>query len=77
MIGDKKGGKSTLRLGERPELLDRLAATVAVPVKIIQVVRNPYDNIATMHRRAPRASTGFGRGTDLHSGRKAVLSEFL
>jgi hypothetical protein len=56
VIGDKKGGKSTLRLGDRPELLDRLAATVVVPVKIIQVVRNPYDNIATMHRRAPRAS---------------------
>ncbi|MGH8824409.1 MAG: sulfotransferase family protein [Jiangellaceae bacterium] len=56
VIGDKKGGKSTLRIGDRPELLDRLASTVAVPLKVIQVVRNPYDNIATMHRRAPRAS---------------------
>jgi hypothetical protein len=53
-VGDKKGGRSTLRLGQRPRLLDDLAAAVAVPVKVVHVVRNPFDNIATMCRRAPR-----------------------
>ena len=56
VIGDKKGGRSSMRLGERPELLDQLAATVGVPLSVVQVVRNPFDNIATMHRRAPRIS---------------------
>jgi hypothetical protein len=54
VIGDKKGGRSTARLGERPELLKQLATTVGVPVKLIHVVRDPYDNIASMHRWAAR-----------------------
>jgi hypothetical protein len=54
VIGDKKGGRSTVRLAARPELLARLQTTVDVPVKVVQVVRNPYDNIATMHRRGHR-----------------------
>jgi hypothetical protein len=54
VVGDKKGGRSTRRLREQPGLLDDLAAAVRVPVKVIHVVRNPFDNIATMARRAPR-----------------------
>ena len=54
MIGDKKGGRSTARLGEDIGLLDRLRATVGVDVYVVQVVRNPYDVIATMQRRAPK-----------------------
>jgi hypothetical protein len=56
VIGDKKGGRSTLRLGDDPGLLDRLRACVGVDVAVVQVVRNPFDVIATMHRRAPRRS---------------------
>ena len=54
VIGDKKGGRSTLRLRDDIELLDRLAQTVGVDVHVVNVVRNPYDVIATMHRRAPK-----------------------
>ncbi len=54
VIGDKKGGRSTLRLGDDIGLLDRLAETVAVDVHVVNVVRNPYDVLATMHRRAPK-----------------------
>jgi Sulfotransferase family len=54
VIGDKKGGRSTARLADRPELFDRLRTTAGVPVKVVQVVRNPYDNIATMYRRGHR-----------------------
>jgi hypothetical protein len=53
VIGDKKGGRSTLRLRDDIGLLDRLEETVAVDVHVVNVVRNPYDVIATMHRRAP------------------------
>lgn len=52
VIGDKKGGRSTLWLAENPALLSRLQKTVATGVKFIHVIRNPYDNIATMHQRA-------------------------
>ena len=48
VLGDKKGGMSTVRLRERPELLDQLVELVGLPLKLIHVVRNPYDNIATI-----------------------------
>jgi hypothetical protein len=54
VIGDKKGGRSTQRLRDEPALLDQLDRTVGVPVKVIHVVRDPYDNIATMYRWAAR-----------------------
>ena len=52
VIGDKKGGRSTRRLADVPSLLNRLQGTVGVPVRFIHVTRNPFDNIATMLRRA-------------------------
>ncbi|MDP9420556.1 MAG: sulfotransferase [Actinomycetota bacterium] len=59
VIGDKKGGRTTRRLADRPALLERVRRVVAIPLRIIHVVRNPYDNIATMHHR-----TGQGRPLD-------------
>ncbi|MET0146650.1 MAG: sulfotransferase, partial [Ilumatobacteraceae bacterium] len=56
LIGDKKGGRSTARLGGDISLLQRIHEVVGVDVYVVQVVRNPYDVIATMHRRAPRRS---------------------
>ncbi|HEY3248762.1 MAG TPA: sulfotransferase [bacterium] len=54
VIGDKKGGGTTKALRRSPQLLDRLAAVVGVPVRFIHVIRNPYDNISTMARRSRR-----------------------
>lgn len=51
VIGDKKGGRSTIRLSERPELLQRLQHIVRMPVHLLHVIRNPYDTIATMYQR--------------------------
>jgi hypothetical protein len=54
VVGDKRGRRTTARLAERPELLDRLATTVQMPVSVVQVIRNPIDNISTMWRRGQR-----------------------
>jgi hypothetical protein len=54
LIGDKKGGVSTVRLDANPGLLHKLRKTVGVPVKFIHVVRNPYDNIVAMYKRPPQ-----------------------
>jgi hypothetical protein len=56
VVGDKRGRATTARLADQPELLDRLAAAVGVPVSVVQVVRDPFDNIATMWRRAPSST---------------------
>ncbi len=52
VIGDKHGGGATLRIMAWPRILERLQKKVQVPVKIIHVFRNPFDNITTMARRA-------------------------
>jgi hypothetical protein len=54
VIGDKKGGSSNHRLVKNPELLQDLKETVGVDLKIIHVIRNPYDNISTMSKRIGR-----------------------
>ncbi len=46
VIGDKKGAGSSQALLRKPELLDRLKRTVKLPVRMIHVVRNPYDTIS-------------------------------
>jgi hypothetical protein len=51
VIGDKEGGMSNLRLRRKPELLDMLKQRVGVPVVVVHIVRNPFDNIATMLNR--------------------------
>jgi len=54
VIGDKRGGTSVRKLGKQPYLLERLRKLVRVPVKFIHVVRNPFDNVSTMHVRSGR-----------------------
>ena len=65
VIGDKKGGLSTLRLDEDPGLQHKLRKTAGVPVKYVHVVRNPYDNISTMLRDGVFDWRSGGRGRNL------------
>jgi hypothetical protein len=51
VIGDKRGGGTTKRLGRRPELLARLRRLVGVDVRMVHVIRDPFDAIASMQRR--------------------------
>jgi len=48
VIGDKRGDGATRRLFFRPELYDELHNTVGVDIKMVHVIRNPYDNITQM-----------------------------
>ena len=52
IIGDKKGGKTTLRFLSNVKLfqnrLNKLRTLINLPIKVIHVIRNPYDNIATL-----------------------------
>lgn len=52
VIGDKRAAASTERLQRSPDLLPRLRDLVQVPVRMVHMVRNPFDNISTMARRA-------------------------
>tara|TARA_B110000881_G_C18582589_1_gene522700 strand:- start:1203 stop:2021 length:819 start_codon:yes stop_codon:yes gene_type:complete len=52
VIGDKKGGGTTKILSDHPDLLTKLNTMIMCQIKIIYLVRNPYDNIATMSFRS-------------------------
>jgi hypothetical protein len=52
LIGDKLAGKTSLILQKDPSLLYKLQQTTGCPVRIIHVIRNPYDTITTMARRS-------------------------
>jgi len=51
IIGDKSGGNVSLHLRTRPWALDQLREMLDIPLKFIHVVRNPFDNIATLSLR--------------------------
>ena len=50
VIGDKKGTGTARALGNPRGLQDlqKLQKTAMVPVKLIHVIRNPFDNIGTV-----------------------------
>ncbi len=51
VIGDKQAWGTTLYIRSVPRALDRLLR-LAPRLRCVQVIRNPFDNIATMARRA-------------------------
>lgn len=51
VIGDKHGEGATLRLQARPWLFDILSNRMG-KIKLIHVVRNPYDNISTIYNKS-------------------------
>ena len=57
VIGDKKAALSAIKLSRNPQLLERIKNTVAVPIKIVHIMRNPYDNITTMFKKGDRKKT--------------------
>jgi hypothetical protein len=48
VLGDKRGGDVTRALAEHPDFLDRVRRLVGVPLRLVHVVRNPFDNIAAI-----------------------------
>jgi hypothetical protein len=49
VIGDKHGPAAARRLDSRPELLERLRS-LGTALRVVRVVRNPFDNISTHAR---------------------------
>ncbi len=52
VIGDKKAMMTLVRFHFNPGLLPILDRTIGTPIKFIHVIRNPYDNIASISRFA-------------------------
>jgi len=48
VIGDKRGGAVTRCLAANPDFFQRVRALVGVPLRLVHVVRNPFDNIGAI-----------------------------
>jgi hypothetical protein len=78
VIGDKRVGTAALSVAENLDLLDRLRALIGVPLRLVHVVRNPYDNIAAIarwHRLTLDESIAFYFSHFQTTGNLAVLSD--
>lgn len=71
MIGSKKGGMTTKLLvkSENMKALKQLQQHLGISFKFLHVVRNPYDNIATMLLRSlhKREDADFGEKVTRYS----------
>ena len=56
VIGDKKAAQSSELIRKHPGLLAKLQRTVDVPVRMIHLVRDPYNVIRTIHKKRSRTS---------------------
>jgi len=50
VLGDKHAGRATRRIRDDPGVLERLRSLVGVPIRVLHLVRNPFDNIASIAR---------------------------
>jgi Sulfotransferase family len=50
VIGDKRGGALTRSIAAHPDFLDRLRSLVGIPIRLVHVVRDPFDNIAAISK---------------------------
>ena len=56
VIGDSTAGKSTQKLAQDPELIKDLTVVMeGISVKVVQVIRNPFDPISIMMIRGKRS----------------------
>lgn len=53
VLGDKRGGGTARYLAEHPDALDRLREVLRWPVRLLHVIRDPLDNVASMARHLP------------------------
>jgi hypothetical protein len=56
MIGVKRGQEPPIAWAKNPAIFDQLEALVGVPVRLLHVYRNPWDNIASMARTRDRVA---------------------
>ncbi len=65
VIGDKKGDATTNMLTGDLPFLERFQEVVDLPIKVVYVTRNPFDNIGAVMRYTNRSPDGDGMRTTI------------
>ncbi|EDX86895.1 hypothetical protein S7335_4602 [Synechococcus sp. PCC 7335] len=66
VLGDKKGGGTTLRIAASPKPLSNLRKILDVDLKFVHVYRNTYDNISTLAKKTPHLKGDLKRSIDYY-----------
>jgi len=77
VAGDKIWSPATLLLHGDHGLIPSLEDRVGVPVRIIHAIRNPFDTIATMHRRSGASLADRTRWYFMHCEAAAAIAARL
>ena len=77
VVGDKIWNPTTLLLHGDHGLIPSLEERLGVPVRIIHAIRNPFDTIATMHRRSGASLANRTRWYFMHCDAAAAIAERL
>ena len=62
VIGDKQGAVSSRRIRNNPPLLSLFLSMIGYQIKMLHIVRNPFDVISTMYTRNLKEGKDFDRG---------------
>lgn len=68
VIGDKRAGNSSRRLGEDPGLLSQVRDLVQLPLRLVHITRNPYDLVARISRTKSKSEDSMQAALDLVAG---------
>lgn len=77
VVGDKIWSPATLLLHGDHGLIPSLEDRIGVPVRIINAIRNPFDTIATMHRRSGASLADRTRWYFMHCDAAAAIAARL
>lgn len=75
VIGDANAGKSSKRLARDPSAAGQATRVLGAPLRLVHVVRNPYDNIATLSQRPEHTTARAIETYDTLAGIAARLIE--
>jgi Sulfotransferase family len=79
VLGDKFSDRTTKRIGKNPEALPAFAREVGLPLRLIHVVRNPFDMVARIAKSKLEEGSGEERRerATAYVGRLAELNDEL
>ena len=75
VIGDKKGGPTTMLLSQKPHLIKNIKEKVNANLKIVQVTRHPLDCIPTIAQKTLGSSKHIDDAIELYFERCSSISK--
>jgi hypothetical protein len=73
VIGDKKGGMTTMRIARQPALLKEVMTRFGKRKRFVHVLRNPFDNIAAMVQKGQPLNGAIAEYFDLARANRTII----